>query len=82
MSVDTLKNALKAVGAKQATKAIDKGLAALVYLAQDADTRVTAPIRDLCDRKGVAVESVPSMDELGKACGIEVGAAAVALLKG
>jgi len=82
MPVDTLKTASKAVGAKQAAKAVDKGLASLVYLAQDADARVTAPIRELCGRKGVAVETVPSMDELGKACGIEVGAAAVALLKG
>jgi large subunit ribosomal protein L7A len=82
MSADTLKTAPKAVGAKQASKAVDKGLASLVYLAQDADARVTAPIRELCGRNGVAVEMVPSMDELGKACGIEVGAAAVALLKG
>lgn len=82
MSVDTLKTATKAVGAKQASKAVDKGLASLVYLAQDADARVTAPIRELCGRKGVVVQMVPSMDELGKACGIEVGAAAVALLKG
>lgn len=82
MSIDTLKNANKVVGAKQATKAVEKGQASLVLLADDADSRVTAPIRELCGRSGVALKMVPSMEELGKACGIEVGAAAVAVLKG
>jgi len=35
----------------------------------------------LCNRKSVPVKIVPTMEELGKACGIEVGAAAVAVLK-
>ena len=82
MPIDTLKNARKVAGAKQAAKAVEKGQASMVFLAGDADSRVTAPIRELCGRVGVAVETVPSMEELGKACGIEVGAAAVAILKG
>lgn len=82
MSVDRLKIMAKAIGAKQATKAVEKGMASLMYIAEDADTRVTGPIRELCDSKGVAIEMVPSMGDLGKACGIEVGAAAVAILKG
>ena len=79
---DTLKTAAKVIGAKQAAKAVEKGLAHQVYLAEDADARVTTPIRELCAQKGVAVGIAPSMAELGKACGIEVGAAAVALLIG
>lgn len=82
MPADALKTAKKVIGAKQATKAVEKGLASLVYLAGDADVRVTTPIRELCTQKGVEVVMVPSMGELGKACGIEVGAAAVALLMG
>jgi large subunit ribosomal protein L7A len=82
MSIVTLKTAKKVIGAKQAVKAVEKGTASLVYLAEDADARVTAPIRELCAKKGVAVETVQNMGELGKACGIEVGAAAVALIKG
>jgi len=82
VSVDRLKIMAKAIGAKQATKAVEKGMASLMYIAEDADTRVTGPIRELCDSKGVAIEMVPSMGDLGKACGIEVGAAAVAILKG
>lgn len=81
MPVGTLKNAKKVIGAKQATKAIEKGTASLVYLAGDADPRVTNPIRELCLTKHISVEVVPSMGELGRACGIEVGAAAVAEIK-
>ena len=82
MPVDTLKTAKKAIGAKQTAKSVEKGLAEVVFIAEDADIRVTAPILELCSQKSVALEKVPSMAELGKACGIEVGAAAVAQLKG
>ncbi len=81
MPIGTLKDARKAVGAKQAAKAVGKGQASLVFLAEDADSRVVAPLREACLRAGVAVEMVPSMAELGKACGIEVGAAAVAVIR-
>ena len=82
MPIDTLKNAKKVVGAKQAAKAIEGGRASLVFLASDADSRVIGPLKEACSRAGVAVEMAPSMADLGKACGIEVGAAAVAVLKG
>lgn len=82
MLLENLKTGKTAIGAKQTVKAIEKGLAATVFLACDADERVTLPIRNLCIQKGVPVENVPTMAELGKACGIEVGAAAVAACKG
>jgi len=81
MCHEILTKAKKVIGAKQAAKAIDKGLAGLVLLAADADDRVVNPLRELCNRKSVPVKIVPTMEELGKTCGIEVGAAAVAVLK-
>ena len=78
---DGLKTAKKAIGAKQTARAVEKGLAAKVYLADDADRRVVAPLAQLCSQKGVEVNDGITMTELGKACGIEVRAAAVALLK-
>jgi large subunit ribosomal protein L7A len=81
MSPEVLRNAKKAIGAKQATKMVEKGLAAVVLLAADADERVIGQLRDLCVCKAVPVEMVASMAELGRACAIEVGAAAVAVLK-
>ena len=71
----------KTVGAKQTIKAIDKGLAKRVYVAMDAETRVTDPIVALCRGKGVDVVSVDTMKNLGKACNIEVGCAVAAMLE-
>lgn len=68
----------KVVGAKQVGRAVESGRAQTVYLAQDADPRVTQPVALICAEKGVKVELVPSMRELGKACGISVGAAVAA----
>ena len=81
MSIADLKNAKKVVGAKQTAKAVEKGLAAIVYLANDADQRLLLPVTEACIREKVTVDNSLSMLELGKACGIEVGAAAVACLK-
>ncbi len=71
----------KVVGAKQTKRAIAGGNAVAVYLADDADPRVTDAIRDLCVECGVAVYDVPAMKELGLACGIAVGAAVAALIR-
>lgn len=71
----------KTVGAKQTVKAIQKGTAETVYVAADADPRVTKDIVRESQDKGVPVETVESMQLLGKACGIAVGAAAAAIIK-
>jgi large subunit ribosomal protein L7A len=68
------------VGAKQTKRALSAGRARSVYLAQDADPRVTGEIRQLCQESGVPVCDVPAMRELGHACGIAVGAAVAALV--
>jgi large subunit ribosomal protein L7A len=79
--LDAFKRNKKAIGAKQAARAVEKGLAIKVYLADDADKRVVAPIAQLCSQKEVEIDGLSTMAELGKACGIEVSAAAVAILK-
>lgn len=71
----------KIVGIKQLRKALSEGRAKKVFVAGDADPKLTGPILDQCRRDGVEVERVPTMAQLGKACGIEVGAAVAALLK-
>ena len=81
MSLEMLKSAKKSIGVKQTTKAVEKGLAAHVFIARDADERVVSPIRLLCSQKGLPVDDNVSMAELGKACAIDVGAAAAAALK-
>lgn len=81
MSLELLKNSKKSIGTKQTAKAVEKGLAVIVFVASDADERVTSPLRLLCSQKGIPLEAEATMAELGKACGIEVGAAAAAALK-
>ena len=71
----------KVVGAKQTKRALIAGKAIAVYLADDADPRVTDAIRDLSVECAVPVVDVPAMKELGLACGIAVGAAVAALVQ-
>lgn len=71
----------KTVGTKQTTKAVQKGNARVVFIARDAEAHVTEPLLALCREKGVEVVMVDSMEELGRACGIEVGSASAAILE-
>jgi len=66
------------VGAKQLRKALQSGRATRVYLARNADPAITEPIEAMCRQCHIEFAWVPSMLDLGKACGIEVGAAAAA----
>lgn len=66
------------VGAKQIRKALVAGRAKEVFLAKNADPAITAPIEAQCRSGGIAYVWVKSMNDLGQACGIEVGAAAAA----
>ena len=79
--LEHLKDAAKTVGVKQTRRAIREGLAAEVFLASDADDHIRQPILELCAETGTPLTPVDSMEELGAACGIEIGASAAALLK-
>lgn len=68
------------VGAKQLKKAVKVGRVRYVFLAENADPAVTDPLEELCTANHIQITWVPSMAELGKCCGIEVGAAAAAVL--
>jgi len=81
MPLDTLKSTKKTIGVKQVTKAVEKDLVQVVYIAGDAEPRLVEPLQTLCKQKNVVIQSMPTMIELGKVCEIEVGAAAMAVLK-
>ena len=68
------------VGAKQLRKALEKGNAKFVCLAENADPSITQPLEEKCKALQVPCCWVSSMAELGSACGIEVGAAAAAAI--
>lgn len=79
MSCDKVKQATKVViGTKQATKMVEQGKTVEVFVARDADPRITSKVINLCKKMGIAITYVDSMKQLGKACGIDVGAAVAA----
>jgi len=69
----------KTVGSKQTLKAIERGQAKVVFVAQNADRHVIEPILQAAKEKGVEVIQVDSMQALGKACGIDVNCASAAI---
>lgn len=73
--LDALRLQKVVVGAKQLRKALTRGSAQRVYLASNADPALTEPLEALCQHYGVEYYWVRSMEDLGRACGIEVGAA-------
>ena len=74
--LDELNTAKKVVGVKQLTKALRRGEISTVYLAKNAEPMLTGPVARLAEENAVAVRWIPTMRELGAACGISVGAAA------
>lgn len=71
----------KVVGTKQAARELKSDNVNKVYIAKDADTHIVKDIIDLCNEKEVDIIFVDTMKELGEACGIDVNAATVAILK-
>lgn len=75
-----LKRSKFVVGAKQLKKAVKAGRVRFVFLAENADPAVTEPLAKLCGDNHIPITWVSRMEDLGSACGIEVGAAAAAVL--
>ncbi|MBL4967001.1 50S ribosomal protein L7ae-like protein [Bacillus halotolerans] len=81
MSYDKVSQAKSIIiGTKQTVKALKRGSVKEVVVAKDADPILTSSVITLAKDNGIAVSMVESMNKLGKACGIEVGAAAVAIM--
>ena len=82
MALENIKAAGKVIaGMRQTVKAIENDTALEVYIARDAEDKVTLPVIRLCQEKGIPIVYAETMTELGKACNIKVGAAMAAILK-
>ena len=79
--LEKLAGGRRAVGVKQSGKAVRDKRAAAVYLAMDADPALLEPLRRQCLEQQVPLVEGYSMQQLGTACQIAVGAAAAAVLK-
>lgn len=71
----------KVAGAKQVKRAMKEGRVEKLFVAGNADPRVTQPLAQQAVREGIRVELVAEMKELGQACSINVGCAVAAILK-
>lgn len=81
MSYDRITQASKlCIGAKRTAKLIELGMTSEVFIAKDADPRVTIKIVNICKKMGFNVTYVDSMKQLGKACRIAVGTAVAAIV--
>ena len=73
-------NSARIAGVKQVRRALSAGRAKRIYLAQDADPQLTRPLAEQAGAQGVEAVWLGSMRELGRACGITVGAAVAATI--
>jgi large subunit ribosomal protein L7A len=82
MSYEKVLQATKIViGTKQTVKVLKDGTAIELIIASDAETNVTAAVVKLAQDLNIPIIYVDSMKKLGKACGIEVGASTVAIIR-
>ncbi len=82
MALEALKQAeQRTVGVKQTEKAVVRQATAIVYIAKDADERVTARLQELCEEHNVPLDCSETMLNIGRACSINVKAAAAAVLE-
>jgi large subunit ribosomal protein L7Ae len=67
-------------GTNETTKAVERGNADLVYVAEDVQPEeVVMHLPELADEKNIPFIFVQSQDDLGHAAGLEVGSAAAAI---
>ncbi|MCY0884001.1 MAG: 50S ribosomal protein L7Ae [Acidianus infernus] len=68
-------------GTNETTKAVERGQAKLVYIAEDVQPEeIVAHLPGLCEEKKVPYIYVPSKKALGEACGLQVAAASAAII--
>ena len=68
-------------GTNETTKAIERGTAELVLVAEDVSPEeIVMHLPELADEKGITLVFVETQDEIGQAAGLEVGSAAAAII--
>lgn len=67
------------IGLKQTEKAMKSGQVSQIVIASDIDAALRLKIINLANELIIPYEMVDSKKRLGKACGIEVGTAVVAI---
>src|SRR5216117_1958237 len=69
-------------GTNESTKAIERGIAKLVVIAEDVEPpQVVAHLPILCEERKIPYLYVPSKLELGKSAGLDVGSASISVVE-
>ncbi len=69
-------------GTNETTKAIERGIAKLVVIAEDVEPpQIVAHLPILCEERKIPYLYVPSKLELGNSAGLDVGSAAISVLE-
>lgn len=74
------KNKIK-IGFKEVVNLISENKAGKVFVADDCDDSFREKITKTAALHGIDAEFVPTMKELGKMCGIDVGASCAAVIR-
>ena len=82
-AVEIAKNTGKVrIGTNEATKAIERGIAKLVVVAEDVQPKeVVMHISPLCEEKKIPFATVSTKQDLGRAAGINIPTAAIAVIE-
>jgi len=68
-------------GTNETTKAVERGNAELVYIAEDVQPEeIVMHLPELSDEKSIPYVFIETQDDLGHAAGLEVGSAAAAVV--
>ncbi len=68
-------------GVNEVTKAVERGTAKLVVVADDVNPKeIVAHLPLICKEKGIKIINVPSKDELGSAAGLKKACSSVAII--
>jgi len=69
-------------GTNEVTKAVERGMARLVYISEDVEPEeIVAHIPLLCEEKGIPYIYIKNKNELGDSCGLTVPTAAAAIIE-
>jgi large subunit ribosomal protein L7A len=78
--VHHLDNGPKVVGTKQTLRALENQKVKELYVAKDAARQHINPILKIAKAQNIKIVYIDTMEELGKACDIEVKTATAALI--
>lgn len=68
-------------GTNETTKAIERGTAELVVIAEDVQPEeIVMHLPELADEKGIPYVFIDAQDDVGRAAGLEVGSASAAIV--